>query len=70
MQEKSCLHMSALGLVHIRKSVTIASTDRVQGGLSPARFEEGQAEQRPDNHGSDGEGTREPSELVLDADRG
>ena len=51
------------------QSVSPSRTDRVQGGLSPARFEESHVE-RPDKHGSDGEGTREPSELVLDVDRG
>ena len=40
MQEKSCLHMSALGLVYICKPVTITSVSRVQGGLSPAKLEE------------------------------
>ena len=56
------------GLCTIRQPVTITGTDGVQGGLSPVRFEESQAEQRPDDHDSDGEGTREQGELVLDID--
>ena len=64
------LHVSALGLVHNPSARTITGTDRVQGGLSPTRFEESRAEQRPDNHGSNGERTREPSKLILDVDRG
>ena len=70
MQEKSCLHMSALGFVHNPSARMITGTDRVQGGLSLTRFEGSQTEQRPDNHGGDGEGTREPSGLVVDVDRG
>ena len=31
-----------------RQPVTITSTNRVQGDLSPTRFEESQAEQRPE----------------------
>ena len=69
MQEKSCLHMSALGLVHNPSARHDHRYRSCSGGLSPSRFEESRVE-RPDKHSSDGEGTRESSELVLDVDRG
>jgi len=55
--------------VFILEPFTVTGTDDVQRGLSPIELEESQIEQRSDNHGGDGEGPKEPGELVLDVDR-
>jgi len=56
-------------LMRIREPITITSTDGVQSSLSPIELEESQIEQSSNNDGSDGEGTEEPGELLLDVDR-
>lgn len=58
------------GLVVILEPITVTGTDGVQGGLIPVEVDESHIEQRSDDDGGDGEGTKEPGELVLGVDRG
>jgi len=55
--------------VGILEPITVTGTDDVQSSLSPIEVEESPVEQRSDNHGGDGEGTKEPCELVLGVER-
>ena len=53
----------------ILEPIAVTGTDDVQSGLGPIELEESQIEQRSDNHGCDGERTKEPGELVLGVER-